>query len=265
MTQPASLKADADLRHSLRGKVALVTGGGTGIGRATVLRLAGLGAHVFFSYSRSEREAMETAADASGLPGTVRAGRADVRDAAAVGALVSQAVAEYGRLDLLVNNAAVSPNVAAQGSQCLSDLDGFTDDIWETVLAVNVRGAFTCARIAAPHLRASRGAIVNVGSIAGITGEGSSLPYAVSKSALHGLSKALSRALAPEVRVSCVAPGLVKTRWWAGREDVLERVNRRALLDEPTLPEDVAQLVCNLAVQHGLTGQLVVVDGGQTA
>jgi len=149
MTQPASLKADADLRHSLRGKVALVTGGGTGIGRATVLRLAGLGAHVFFSYSRSEREAMETAADASGLPGTVRAGRADVRDAAAVGALVSQAVAEYGRLDLLVNNAAVSPNVAAQGSQCLSDLDGFTDDIWETVLAVNVRGAFTCARIAA--------------------------------------------------------------------------------------------------------------------
>ncbi len=243
------------------GKVAIVTGGASGIGRATVLCLADRGAHVYFTYSRSQAEAEETEAAAAGRPGAACAVQADARDAGAIDAVVRRAVAERGRLDLLVNNAGVSPPVPARS---LGDLDAYSDDLWDTVFAVNVRGAFASARAAAPHLRASRGAIVNVGSIAGLTGEGSSLPYAVSKSALHGLSKALSRALAPEVRVSCVVPGFVNTRWWAGREGIAEKVRARTLLDEPTTPEDVAGLICNLALQHGATGHFVVIDGGQT-
>ncbi|WP_394829249.1 SDR family NAD(P)-dependent oxidoreductase [Pendulispora albinea] len=261
MPQPTSSPTSPTPERTLHGKSAIVTGGATGIGRATVLRLVDAGAHVVFSYSRSAREAEETESLARGRAGSARAIRADVRAPTAIAAMVNQAVHTQGRLDLLVNNAAVSPPVPAQS---LGDLDAFTDELWDTVLAVNVRGAFACARAAAPHLRAARGAVVNVGSIAGLTGEGSSLPYAVSKAALHGLSKSLSRALAPEVRVSCVVPGFVRTRWWDGREDVVEKVRRRSLLDEPTRPEDVAELICNLALQHGLTGQLITIDGGQT-
>jgi 3-oxoacyl-[acyl-carrier protein] reductase len=243
----------------MRGKVAIVTGGATGIGRAIVMRCVELGANVLFNYSRSEVDAKQTLADVA-IPAAAQAFRADVRDAVAVNAMVKQATETYGRLDLLVNNAAVSPPVPPD-----SGLDALSDELWNTVIDVNVRGAFNCARAAAPHLRAVRGAIVNIGSIAGLTGEGSSLPYAVSKSALHGLSKTLARALAPEVRVSCVVPGFVKTRWWAGREDVADRLRRRLLLDRTTTPEDVAHLVCNVAMQQGLTGHFIVLDGGQTA
>lgn len=250
----------------MKGQGAIVTGGGTGIGRATVLALVERGAHVLFSYSRSEREAAQTAAEAHALAlnsasgGSARAMRADVRNARDVDALVESAVSEYGRLDLLVNNAAVSPAIANSELATLDD-----DELWNTVLSVNVRGAFRCARAAAPHLKATRGAIVNIGSIAGVNGEGSSLPYAVSKAAVHGLTKALARALSPEVRVSCVAPGYVKTRWWDGREEAAARLRKRMLLDVPVTDRDVAALVCQLAVQPGMTGQVLILDAGQVA
>lgn len=248
----------------MQGKTAIVTGGGTGIGRATVLELVRRGAHVLFSYSRSEREALATAAEAEALAaksgGSARAVRADMRDARAIEALVARAVSEHGRLDLLVNNAGISPKIANAELATLDD-----DDLWDTVLSVNVRGAFRAARWAAPHLKATRGAIVNIGSIGGVNGEGSSLPYTVSKAAMHGLTKSLARALAPEVRVSCVAPGFVNTRWWAGREDVATRLRKRMLLDQAVTEEDVAELVCHLADQRGLTGQVIVLDAGQVA
>jgi 3-oxoacyl-[acyl-carrier protein] reductase len=248
----------------MEGKVAIVTGGATGIGRATVLALVERGARVLFAYSRSESEAADTAAAAravatrTGEPGSAPAVRADVRKASDVDALVEGAIAEYGRLDLLVNNAGVSPRIENSELATLDD-----DELWDSVMSVNVRGAFRCARAAAPHLRAARGAIVNIGSIAGVNGEGSSLPYAVSKAAMHGLTKALARALAPEVRVCCIAPGYVKTRWWDGREDVAARLRKRMLLDEPVTDRDVASFVCQLAELSGMTGQVIVLDAGQ--
>src|SRR5215211_4919999 len=103
-----------------------------------------------------------------------------------------------------------------------------------------------------------RGAIVNVGSIAGLTSNGSSLPYAVSKAAVSGLTRSLAHALAPEIRVSCVAPGAVATRWWEGHEKQLEQLRTEALLHRTTTPKDVAEVICALLVQEGVTGQTLV-------
>lgn len=132
------------------------------------------------------------------------------------------------------------------------------------MLAVNLMAPWYCARAAADDLRAAEdGVVVNIGSIAGLTGSGSSLPYAVSKSALHGLTRSLARALAP-VRVNEVAPGLVMTRWWAGNEERGRELASAALIDRETTPEDVASAVLGVVASRAITGQTVVVDGGQT-
>ncbi|MFC5140005.1 SDR family NAD(P)-dependent oxidoreductase [Actinomycetospora rhizophila] len=146
----------------------------------------------------------------------------------------------------------------------LDDLDGATDDVWRQMLAVNLMAPWYCARAGADDLRAAQdGVVVNIGSIAGLTGSGSSLPYAVSKSALHGLTRSLARALAP-VRVNEVAPGLVMTRWWAGNEERGRELASAALIDRETTPEDVASAVLGVVASRAITGQTVVVDGGQT-
>lgn len=110
----------------------------------------------------------------------------------------------------------------------------------------------------------SRGSIVNVGSIAGVTGLGSSLPYAVSKAAVHGLTKSLARALAPNIRVNCIVPGAVATRWWAGREEQMIRLAPQLLLQRIAEPEDIAQAITSALAQEGMTGQVITVDSGQT-
>jgi 3-oxoacyl-[acyl-carrier protein] reductase len=160
---------------------------------------------------------------------------------------------------LLVNNASVTPLIP------LGDLEAVKDEVWDTILAVNVMGMFYSACGLAPYVNArGRDAIVNVGSIAGLTGNGSSLPHAVSKAAVAGLTKSLAHALAPEIRVCCVAPGIVATRWWKGREEKIEHLRREALLRRTTTPEDVAELSCTLLEQEAITGQTSVIDSGQT-
>ena len=184
--------------------------------------------------------------------------QADVTDDAAVRAMVAAAREQLGPIGVLVNNAGATIPMP------LDDLDGATDDVWQQMLAVNLMAPWYCARAVADDLRAADdGCVVNVGSIAGLTGKGSSLPYAVSKSALHGLTRSLAHALAP-VRVNEVAPGLVLTRWWAGDEERGRELAASALLDRETTPEDVAAAVLGVVTSRAITGQTIVVDGGQT-
>ena len=242
----------------LQGKVALVTGGGTGIGRATSLVLAGHGVAVAVNYSRSEHEAVSTARQIQEAGGRAIAVQADVRRDEEVREMVGQVAAGLGAPQLLVNNASITRMIP------LEDLDAATEEVWDTLFAVNVKGMFHCARAVTPHMKErGEGAIVNLGSIAGLTGSGSSLPYAVSKSAVIGLTKSLARALAPQVRVCCVVPGFVPTRWWVGKEDLVESLSSKTLLRRTTSPEDVAGIIRDLLSQEAMTGQILTVDGGQ--
>lgn len=237
--------------------VAIVTGGGTGIGRATALALAGRGAAVAVNYSRSQADADATARDIAAAGGRALAVRADVSREDEVRAMVASVVERLGGVDLLVNNAGATEYIA------LKDLDGVSDAVWDRIFAVNVKGPFYCARAVAPHMRArGRGAIVNVGSIAGLTGDGSSLPYAVSKAAVAGLTRSLARALAPGIRVCNVAPGIVGTRWTEGREEHVRRLSAAAPLQRTATPEDVAEIICALLANDAVTGQTIPVDGG---
>jgi 3-oxoacyl-[acyl-carrier protein] reductase len=185
--------------------------------------------------------------------------RADVARDDQVQAMVARVVDTWGGVDLLVNSAGTTRYIP------LDDLESVTDEIWDAILAVNVKGIFYCARAVAPHMRAlGQGAIVNITSVGGLTGDGSSLPYAVSKAAAIGLTRSLARALAPQIRVCSVAPGIVLTRWVAGREEHVRRLSESALLRRSATPDDVAAMVCALLAQDAMTGQTVVVDGGQT-
>ncbi|WP_240417664.1 SDR family NAD(P)-dependent oxidoreductase [Paenibacillus periandrae] len=244
---------------NMHNKVALVTGGGTGIGRATSIALAERGAWVAVNYSRSETDADETVQTILSTGGRAMSVQADVSNDREVRAMVAAVVQQFGTVDLLVNNASITQHIA------LDDLEAATDEVWDELYAVNVKGMFNCARAAAPWMKNNQqGAIVNVGSIAGLTGSGSSLPYAVSKAAVHGLTKSLAHALAPQIRVNCVAPGAVATRWWAGREEKMNRLSKNLLLQHISTPEDIARLICTALEQESMTGQILTIDCGQT-
>jgi len=243
----------------LMNRTAIVTGGGTGIGRAVSLELAGKGAAVIVNYARSKDEAEETAAAIVRSGGRAIPVRADVSDDADVRAMIKTAEQAFGSVDLLVNNASVTRHIPLQ------NLEAVTDEDWDSLYDVNVKGMFYCARAAAPLMvRAGGGAIVNVGSIAGKTGQGSSLPYAVSKAAVHGLTLSLARALAPRIRVNAVIPGAVNTRWWSGREEQMRRLAPATLLSTLSEPEDIARAIRFALEQEAMTGQLITVDSGQT-
>ncbi|MGZ4133507.1 MAG: SDR family NAD(P)-dependent oxidoreductase, partial [Actinomycetota bacterium] len=188
----------------LDGRVALVTGGGTGLGAAVCRALGAAGAAVGVNYSRSARDAEAVAAS---LPRAI-AVQADVRDEEQVAAMVAAVERDLGPIDLLVNDAGVTVYVPFE------DLDGVTREDWESILGVNVVGAWHCARAVAAGMRArGDGAIVNVASDSAFTLDGSSIPYVVSKAAIVALTHALARALAPTVRVNAVAPGWMDTPW----------------------------------------------------
>jgi 3-oxoacyl-[acyl-carrier protein] reductase len=242
----------------LNGKVALITGGGTGLGREIAVQLAREGMRLAISYSRSHDEAEETVGMVRGIGPEARSIQADMRSAADARRLVEDAESGFGRLDLLIHNAGTTRFIP------FPDLDSVTEDAWDELQAVNTRAAFFLAQAAAPLMRRGGGGqIITTSSVAGLSPAGSSLPYAVSKAALIHLTKCLAVALAPDIRVNTVAPGLLMTRWVAGfSEERLEAMSQRALLKKAADIPDVAAAFVMLAKNSSMTGQVVVVDAG---
>ncbi len=248
----------------LGGRVAIVTGGGTGIGRATSVRLAKAGAKaVVVNYSRSASDAESTAEELRSIGSEAIPYRADVADEAMVKAMVASIVERFGRLDVLVNNAGTTHFIPH------ADLDALTDEVWNDILSVNLKGTFFCCRAAGPELKKTGGAIVNVASIAAHRASGSSIAYAVSKAGVVQMTRALALALAPDVRVNSVSPGLVSSRWFsksfgedaaAAQEEVFAKATP---LRKIATPDDVAQAVIALLENDLITGQDLVIDGGK--
>ncbi len=243
------------------GTVALVTGGGTGIGRATALRLAARGADVAVNYSRSKDEAEATAEEVRRLGRRAMALCADVARDDEVRRMVEEAVGGLGPLRILVNNAGWTEFVD------FKDLDKLDDAVWDRTMAVNVKGPFYCIRAAAPHMQAAGGGVViNVSSLAGSIGRGSSIPYCASKAALNLLTRMTARVLAPAVRVNAVAPGVVTTRWVERQTAFVRGAQMQTPLRRVAAPEDVAQAIVALIESNDfVTGQVLPVDGGLSA
>lgn len=240
-------------------KVALVTGSATGVGRATALRFAREGFAVTINYARSEKEAQQTYDEVKALGVPALLCRANVADDAAVCDMVQRCCADLGGLDVLVNNAGTTHFIDHL------DLDALTDEVWDEILGVNLKGTFYCCRAALPALRERQGAIVNVTSVAGLQGHGSSIPYAASKAAINCMTKSLARAFAPDVRVNAVAPGPILTRWLADHMEHVERSLLATPMRRAAAPEDIADVIAFLALGTSLmTGQIVIVDGGRT-
>lgn len=243
-------------------KVVLVTGSATGIGRACALRFAENGYNVVVNYSRSEAEARETLKLVEDCRVKGLLVQADVGSDAAVRNMMATIDREFGRLDILVNNAGTTWFIDHK------DLEALTEDKWDRILQVNLKGPFFCVRAAVPLMKkAGGGSVVSVSSVAGIAGEGSSIAYAASKGALNTMTRSLARALGPEIRVNAVCPGPVDTRWLRAVMTVeeLEARTRGYPMKRPALPEDIADAVFYLATATTLTtGQCLVVDGGRT-
>jgi len=240
-------------------KVALVTGSATGIGRAVAIRFAKEGLAVAVNYSRSQAEAEATLAEVKKLGVPALLCQASVADEAAVAGMVRRCQDELGGLDILVNNAGTTRFIDHK------DLKSMTNEVWDEILGVNLKGTFFCCREALPLLQQRSGCIVNVTSVAGLQGHGSSIPYSVSKAAVNCLTKSLARAFGPTVRVNAVAPGPVLTRWLADHMDHVARSLQATPMGRAALPEDIADAVCFLALGSSLmTSQVVVVDGGRT-
>lgn len=245
----------------LRGAVALVTGGNGGLGQHICHALAREGAHVAVMYAASRDAAEGVARDLAASHGVNAAAfGCDITDAAAVARLVQEVLARFGRIDILVNDAAYNKAIP------FPDLDALTEEVWERIMAVNLTGPMRLTRAVAPAMKAGgRGRVVNIASVAGLSPTGSSIAYAVSKAGLIHLTRCMAVALAPEVLVNCVAPGLLEgTRATANlRPEQVERAASGALLKKPADKEDCADMVVAMCRTETMTGQTVVIDSGR--
>jgi len=244
-------------------QVAIVTGSGTGVGAATALLLAQRGWNVVINYSRSEGEARASEAACAAAGADTLLVRGDVARDADCRALAQAAVDRWGRVDALVNNAGVS----VFGAE--AEWDALDAQAFERVLGVNTIGTFQMVRACAPHLKAAQGAIVNVSSVAGSLGIGSSVPYIASKGAVNAMTLHLARVLAPQVRVNAVCPGFITSRWFsdalgqAAFETLKARSEAATPLARASTPEDVAEAITWLVTgARTVTGELIQLDAG---
>jgi 3-oxoacyl-[acyl-carrier protein] reductase len=248
---------------NVQGKVALITGGATGLGRATGQALARLGCRIAVNHVIATRlEAEQAAAEISSLGVASMSVEADVTDSDACRRMADAVVSKLGRLDILINCAGVTRFIPH------SALDDLRDDDWDFILGVNVIGTFHAARACRNALSVNGGVIINVASTAGISAAGSSIPYAVSKAGVITLTTALARVMAPKVRVNAVAPGFIDGRWM--REGLAERYDAScenfatvSALGRVCQPSDVADAIVSLISGSDMvTGQTLVCDGG---
>jgi 3-oxoacyl-[acyl-carrier protein] reductase len=249
----------------LQGRVALVTGAAGGIGEAVVRALARAGiSGIAVNYRKSGKEAEGLATEIERQGVSALAVQANVQDDAQVRAMIKVIEGKFGRLDILVNNAGVTHWVK------LSDLEGLTDGIWDEILDVNVKGAFRCSRAALELLKVNRGMIINVSSISGVLAPStmSSLAYGTAKAALIYMTRGLAVAVAPEVRVNCVAPAFTDTPWMsqhfgADYQEVIAKASAGYPLQRIATPDDIAGATLGL-IRGGdfVTGQTLIVDGG---
>ena len=237
----------------LEGRVALVTGGAHRVGKALVLALARAGADIALHYNRSEEASRATGAQVEALGRRVVRLHADLGDAEQARELPARAVEALGRLDILVNNAALFESA--------SFLDITADD-WDRVMAVNTRAPFLLLQATAPHLKASKGVAVNIADVSGLRPWPAFPHHSVSKAALIHLTKVAARALAPEVRVNCIVPGTVLPPE-DYTEGQLRESERRTVLNRTGSPADVAEALLFLVRSEFTTGSVVVADGGR--
>jgi 3-oxoacyl-[acyl-carrier protein] reductase len=245
----------------LRGAVALVTGGNGGLGTRICHHLAQEGVHVAVMYAQSRDEAEAVAHDLTSRH-QVNAGamQCDITDDAAVKAVVDAVIARFGRLDILINDAAYNKAIP------FADLDNLTMEVWDKILAVNLTGPMRLTKAVAPVMKSQgQGRIVNIASVAGVGPTGSSIAYAVSKAGLIHLTRCMAVALAPETLVNCVAPGLLEgTRATANlRPEFIANSAATSLLKKPADKDDCADMVVTMCRTDTMTGQTVVIDSGR--
>lgn len=242
--------------------VVLITGAATGVGKACALRFAKLGWNVVINFSRSRADADETERLVAKAGVKTMLCQCDVSNEQGVVEMMDKVAQKFGRLDVLVNNAAMTHFVPA------TDLGNMTEDKWDRILGVNLKGPFFCMKAAADLLAAGQGgAIVNVSSVAGLTGRGSSIAYAASKGALNTMTKSFALALAPKVRVNAVLPGPIDSRWIrdANNDWDLAEMTQALPIPRASQPDEIADGILFLAIGTAMTtGQLLTIDGGQT-
>lgn len=243
--------------------VALVTGGGTGIGRSAVLALAREGYDVAINYSSSQAAAAETAAEAEALGAKTIVLQCDVSEDPAVRNMVTEIQNRFGRLDVLINNAGTTSAIDPK------DFEAVTAENWDRVFAVNVRGMFQVTRAAVPMLKAAgNGCVVNTASIVGLRPGPQPLAYATSKAAVVSLTKVLAYNLGPEIRVNAVAPGWMEGDWMKrmlkdNYDRLMERRAKLTPLKRCVTADDVAETMLSLVKSNRfVTGEVIVIDGG---
>jgi 3-oxoacyl-[acyl-carrier protein] reductase len=246
----------------LRGAVALVTGGNGGLGQRICHALAKEGAHIAVMYAQSRDQAEGVARElTASYQINAAAFACDITDAAAVETLIGDVTKRFGRLDILVNDAAFNKAIP------FTDLDNLTLEVWDKIIAVNLTGPMRLTKAVAPIMKAQgRGRVVNISSVAGLGPQGSSIAYAVSKAGLIHLTKCMAVAMAPETLVNCVAPGLLEgTRATANlRPEMIERGAAGSLLKKAADKDDCADMVVAMCRTETMTGQTVVIDSGRT-